>query len=157
MRSDPTDNGGLFIGRRPGTAPVRYRALPKPGSAARRTLDRIFAASILVGMGLVAVCFWGPIPAGWLWICGQINYRTGSVFFAIFIAFLGMLLTLLAGLAVMRALDHLWILVRRAAGYDQRTGVIGPVFGVASIIGATAFTVWLLFVGGLGPQLAPSL
>ena len=25
MRTDPTDNGGLFVGRRPGTAPIRYR------------------------------------------------------------------------------------------------------------------------------------
>ena len=157
MRTDPTDNGGLFVGRRPGTAPVRYRALPEQGSARRRTFDRLLAASILVLMGLVAVSFWGPIPAGWLWICGQINYQTGSVFFAIFIAFLGMLLTLLLGLAVMRWFDQLWILVRRAAGYDQRTGLIGPVFGVASIVGVTLFTIWLLFIGGLGPSLAPTL
>ena len=153
MRTDPTDNGGLFVGRRPGTAPVRYRALPKQGTARRRAFDRLLAATILVFMGLVAVCFWGPIPAAWLWVCGQINFRTGSVFFAIFIAFLGMLLTLLAGLAVMRALDQVWILVRRAAGYDQRTGMIGPVFAFAAIVGVTLFTLWFLLLAGPGPEL----
>ncbi len=156
MRTDPTDNGGLFVGRRPGTAPVRYRALPAEGTARRRAFDKVVAATLLVVMGLVAVCFWGPIPAGWLWVCGQINYQTGSVFFAIFIAFLGMLLTLLGGLAVMRALDQLWILVRRAAGYDQRSGVIGPVFGIASVIGVILFSIWLIFIAGLGPSLAPT-
>ena len=28
MRTDPTDTGGLFVGRRPGTAPVRFRGVP---------------------------------------------------------------------------------------------------------------------------------
>src|ERR1035437_6464624 len=37
--SDPSDNGGLFVGRRPGTAPVRFRSLPKRGSERRRRLD----------------------------------------------------------------------------------------------------------------------
>ena len=33
-RNDPTDTGGLFIGRRPGTAPLRYKADPSPGRRA---------------------------------------------------------------------------------------------------------------------------
>ncbi len=43
MRTDPTDNGGLFIGRRPGTAPVRYRGTPEKGSGRRRVVDALFA------------------------------------------------------------------------------------------------------------------
>ena len=31
MKTDPTDTGGLFVGRRPGTRPIRYRALPERG------------------------------------------------------------------------------------------------------------------------------
>jgi len=156
VRTDPTDNGGLFVGRRPGTAPVKYRTPPQTRGSRRRLGDDVLATSILLLMGLVAVTFWGPIPAGWLWIGAQIQHNTDSITLAIFIAFLGMLLTLLAGLAVMRRLDQFWILVRRAAGHDQRSGMIGPVFGVAAIIGGTLFTIWLLFIGGLGPSLAPS-
>ena len=156
MRTDPTDNGGLFVGRRPGTAPVRYRGTPERGSGGRRVLDAVFAASILVLMGLIAVCFWGPIPMAWLWIGAQIQYHTESVSAALAIAFLGMLLTLLAGLALVKRLDQFWILVRRAAGHDQRKGVIGPVFATAAIIGVTLFSIWLLFFAGLGPTLAPS-
>ncbi len=156
MRTDPTDNGGLFVGRRPGTAPVRYRGTPERATGGRRVMDAVFAASILVLMGLIAVCFWGPIPMAWLWIGAQIQYRTESVSAALAIAFLGMILTLLAGLAVVKRLDQFWILVRRAAGRDQRKGVIGPVFATAAIIGVTLFSIWLLFFAGLGPTLAPS-
>ena len=156
MRTDPTDNGGLFVGRRPGTAPVRYRGTPEPGGAARRTVDAIFAGSILFVMGLIAVCFWGPIPMAWLWVGAQIKYHTDSVSLGIFVAFLGMILTLLAGLGLMRRLDQFWILVRRASGHDQRNGVIGPVFAVAAVVGVTLFSIWLILIAGLTPTLAPS-
>ncbi len=155
-RNDPTDTGGLFIGRRPGTRPVRYRDVPERSQGARRVVDSIVAASLLVFMGLVAASFWGPIPMAWLWIGAQVKHQTGSISLFIVVAFLGMLLTLLAGLALMRRIDQFWILVRRAAGHDQRSGVIGPVFAVASVVGVTAFTIWLLFIGGLGPSLAPT-
>ena len=155
MRTDPTDTGGLFVSRRPGTRPVRYREVPERKQGARRVFDEIVAALILVVMGLVAACFWGPIPMAWLWIGAQIKYHTESIGLAIFVAFLGMLLTLLAGLALMRRLDQFWILVRRAIGHDQRSGLIGPVFAVAAVIGVTCFTIWLLGFAGLGPTLGP--
>ena len=156
MRTDPTDNGGLFVGRRPGTAPVRYRATPERAGGARRTADTFFSGLILFVMGLVAVCFWGPIPMAWLYIGAQVQYRTDSVTLALVVAFLGMILTLLAGLALMRRLDEFWILVRRAAGHDQRKGVIGPVFAVAAVVGVTLFTIWLVLIAGLSPSLAPT-
>ena len=156
MRTDPTDTGGLFISRRPGTRPVRYRDVPQRRRGARRLVDSIVAASLLVFMGLVCVSFWGPIPMAWLWIGAQAKHQTDSIALFIIVGFLGMLLTLLAGLALMRRIDQFWILARRAAGHDQRSGVIGPVFAVASVVGVTAFTIWLLFIGGLGPSLAPT-
>ena len=155
MRTDPTDNGGLFIGRRPGTAPVRYRDAPERKLGPRRVMDEILSASILGIMVLVAGSFWGPIPMAWLWIGAQVQYHSDSVSAALFIAFVGMLLTLLAGLALLKRLDGFWILVRRAAGHDQRTGIIGPVFAVASAIGVTLFSIWFLFIAGPGPSLAP--
>jgi hypothetical protein len=156
VRTDPTDNGGLFIGRRPGTAPVHYRDAPERRGDRRRHLDQALALAIAVVMVLVAGSFWGPIPAAWLWIGAQVQYYSGSISLGIFVAFLGMLLTLMAGLALVKRLDQFWILVRRAAGHDQRKGIIGPVFGVAAIVGTTLFVVWLLFIAGLGPSLAPS-
>ena len=156
MRTDPTDNGGLFIGRRPGTAPVRYRDAPKRKLGARRVMDEVFGAGILTVMVVVAASFWGPIPMAWLWIGGQLKYHTDSISLAIGVAFIGMLLTLLAGLALLKRLDQFWILVRRAAGYDQRKGMIGPVFAVAAVIGVTAFTIWFLVIVGPGPSVAPS-
>ena len=126
MRTDPTDNGGLFVGRRPGTAPVRFRALPKRGSDARQRVDGSLANSMLAGMiGLSLLC-WGPIPIACLWVGSQINYQTGSVGFGILAAFVALFVFLFGALSLLRRLDHAWILVRRAAGHDQRTGVHRP-------------------------------
>ena len=156
MRTDPTDTGGLFVSRRPGTRPVRYREAPQRRRGRRRLIDQLVAAAILGFEGLVAVTFWGPIPMAWLWIGAQVKHQTDSIGLFIVVAFIGMLLTLLAGLALMRRLDQFWILVRRAAGHDQRHGVIGPVFAVAAVIGVTLFTIWLLLIAGLSPSLAPT-
>ena len=43
----PTDNGGLFVGRRPGTAPVRFRALPQRGGERRQRVDGSLASLML--------------------------------------------------------------------------------------------------------------
>lgn len=155
MRTDPTDTGGLFVGRRPGTAPVRYRRLPDPGSPARRAVDRTLAGALLGLMVLACLCFWGPIPAGWLWIGAHVEAATDSISFGILTSFVGMLLSLVVALAALKRLDHAWILVRRAAGHDQRTGMIGPVFAVTAALGAIGFTIWLLGFAGLGPTLSP--
>ena len=156
VRTDPTDNGGLFVGRRPGTAPVRYRDQPQRAGDRRRHIDNALALAILVVMVLVVGSFWGPIPMAWLWIGAQIKTATDSVSLGLVCAFVGMLLTLMAGLALVTRLDRFWILVRRAAGHDQRKGILTPVFAVASIIGSVSFVIWLLFIAGLGPSLAPA-
>ena len=85
VRTDPTDNGGLFVGRRPGTAPVRYRDDPDRGGDRRRHVDNAIALAILVVMVLVAATFWGPIPMAWLWIGSQIQVLTDSVSLGIFV------------------------------------------------------------------------
>ena len=155
MRTDPTDTGGLFVGRRPGTAPTRYRSQPEPGSPRRRRVDGLVAHAVLGLMVVVNLLFWGPIPALSLWVASQVQYRTGSVSWGILLGFCALLAALFAGLAVLKRLDRAWILVRRAAGIDQRGGVLGRVFGTTAIVGAIGFTAWLLLIGGLGPTLAP--
>jgi hypothetical protein len=150
VRTDPTDNGGLFIGRRPGTAPVRYRALPDTGSTARRRADGALAALLLALQVVINLLFWGPMPAGALWIASQIQYLTGSVSFGIALGFAVLLVVLFGGLAVLKYVDHAWVLVRRAAGHDQRAGVIGPIFATCAVVCGSAFFFWLVFIGGLG-------
>ena len=148
MRTDPTDTGGLFVGRRPGTAPTRYRAQPDAGSPRRRRLDALVAHAVLGLMVVINLLFWGPLPALSLWIASQVQYQTDSVS-------LGILLGFLALLALLKRIDRFWILARRAAGHDQRQGVLGRVFATTAVIGTVGFTFWLLFIGGLGSTLAP--
>ena len=156
MKTDPTDTGGLFISRRPGTRPIRYRAQPRFSGALRQRLDRGMAVAILGLMVVVNLLYWGPFPLAWLWVGSQVDGATGSTFLGIIVAFFGLLFTLIVGLMVLRRLDLAWILVRRAGGHDQRGGMVVRVFAVTAVVGATLFFGWLFFIGGLTPQLAPS-
>lgn len=157
MRTDPSDNGGLFVGRRPGTAPVTYRDTPTESSEGRRRFDGAVAGALLGVMTLVGLTFWGPIPAAWLWVGSQVYWRTDDNLMAgLATSFIGMIATLMVGLMVMRRLDEAWILVRRAAGHDQRTGVIGRIFAITCIVGASIFTFWFLIIQGPGPSFAPN-
>jgi hypothetical protein len=153
--TDPTDNGGLFIGRRPGTAPVKYRALPERGTRRRQQVDTLLAAAILVLMVFVCLLFFGPIPVAWLWIASRVQYAFDTISLAILVAFVGMLFTLLLGLRVLRRLDLTWILVRRAAGVDQRDGVMSRVFAYSAALAAILFFGWLILIAGPGSTLAP--
>ena len=143
--NDPTETGGLFIGRRPGTAPLRYRATPATTSGARRRADGAFAAAILVIEALLLATLWGPQPAGWLWIGSHVFHETGSVIFGIVIAFLGMLATIFGTIALAMRLDRGWILVRRASGYEQKVGALERIFVISIVIAGSAFFFWFMF------------
>jgi hypothetical protein len=154
-RNDPTDTGGLFIGRRPGTAPLRYRGTPTPAGARRRMADRLLAASILVVETLLCVSLWGPQPLGWLWVGSQVDYETGSVEAGIVVAFLGMIATLFITLVIAKQLDHVWKLVRRAAGHAQKEGALERIFVISIAIAGTLFLFWFFVIEGPGPLVAP--
>jgi hypothetical protein len=154
-RNDPTDTGGLFIGRRPGTAPIRYRTPPERGSARRRIADVLLAGAVLLVEALVVLSAWGPQPVGWLWVGSQVDYHTDSVFLGITVAFFGLIASLIVTLVIATRLDHLWRLLRRAAGHDQRDGVLGRIFMVTAIVAAIGFTVWLVLLEGPTPSVAP--
>jgi hypothetical protein len=154
-RNDPTDTGGLFIGRRPGTAPLRYRGTPVTAGAPRRTADRLLAAGLLVIETLLCVSLFGPQPIGWLWVGSQVNYQTHSVSLGILSAFAGMLATLMITLGLARRVDHAWRLVRRAAGYEQKGGALERIFVLSAGIAAVGFVFWFLIIAGPGPELAP--
>jgi hypothetical protein len=150
MRSDPSENGGLFVGRRPGTAPVRYRALPHRGSLKRQRVDGSFANTLLVGMIVLSLLCWGPIPIACLWVGSEVNYVTGSVSIGILLAFVALFVLLFGALSILRRMDHAWILVRRAAGHDQRAGALGRVFGVTAAVCGLVFAFWFLIIHGPG-------
>jgi hypothetical protein len=140
--NDPTTTGGLFIGRRPGTAPLRYREQPPIATAGRRRFDSVLAAAILVVEALLLATLWGPQPAGWLWVGSHVFHETGSVGFGILVAFLGMLFTIFSTIKLTMDLDRAWILVRRASRHDQKKGALERMFVVGMAIAATAFLAW---------------
>lgn len=154
-RNDPSDTGGLFIGRRPGTAPVHYRDTPQRGQARRQRVDGALAHLVLFLEILVVGSCWGPQPVGWLWVGSQVNFHSDSVMLGITVAFVGLLATVMATLWVTVRMDGAWRILRRAAGYDQREGVLGRIFMWTAVICGTAFLVWLLLIEGPGSSLAP--
>jgi hypothetical protein len=150
MRSDPSDNGGLFVGRRPGTAPVRFRSLPKRGGELRQRVDGSFANLLLAGITLVSLLCWGPIPVACLWLGSEANYLSGSVGLGILVAFIALFVLLFGALALLRRMDHTWILVRRAAGHDQRSGALGRIFAVTAAVCGILFAIWFIVIHGPG-------
>jgi len=101
MRTDPADNGGLFVGRRPGTAPVHYRDTPERGSDRRQRVDGSLAGFLLAGIIALSLLCWGPIPIACLWVGSEVNYLTGSVSFGIVAAFAALFALLFGAVAVL--------------------------------------------------------
>jgi hypothetical protein len=155
-RNDPTDTGGLFIGRRPGTAPVHLRARPEDHrpSKQRRRFDEGLAALIFVCQVVLCVSLWLPVPLAGMWVGSQIvpfpSEMTGIV-----VAFLLIMLLLGVTLVILRRLDYVWKLVRRAAGHEQPRGALERIFVTVAVVAATAFLAWFLFIEGPGSMLVP--
>jgi hypothetical protein len=154
-RNDPTDTGGLFIGRRPGTGPLHYRGAPERGGPGRRRTDSLLAAAVLGLEVLVCLTLWGPQPVAWLWVGSQVDYHSGSVTLGIAVAFAGMIATLMLTLALASRLDRLWRILRRAAGHEQREGVLARIFATTAVLVGLAFLVWFVVLEGPAPSLAP--
>ena len=149
--NDPTDTGGLFVGRRPGTRPVRFREAPAGAAPTRRQADKLLAGFLLFVEMVLCITIWGPQPALALWFGSHVQYWTdGSVTLGIIAAFALMLLTLFVTLALARRVDHAWKLVRRAAGYRQERGALERIFVIALILVGGAFLFWFLIINGPG-------
>jgi hypothetical protein len=152
VRSDPSENGGLFVSRRPGTAPVRFRELPQRGGALRQRIDGSLAGVLLGSIVALSLLCWGPIPLLCLWLGSQVDYLSGSVSLGLLVSFVGLFAFLFGALAILRRLDQAWILVRRAAGYDQRGGVLGRVFAITAVVCAGIFMFWFVIIHGPGAE-----
>jgi hypothetical protein len=154
-RNDPTDTGGLFIGRRPGTAPLKYRADPNRDPK-RQRVDSLLANLVFALIVVIVLTAWGPQPVAWLWVGSQVDFHTGSVMLGIVVAFMGLLASLLVSLWITVRLDSLWRILRRAAGREQMHGVLGKVWMWTAIVVGAAFVFWFLIIEGPGPALAPT-
>jgi len=148
--NDPTDTGGLFVGRRPGTRPVRFRDVPASVRTGRRNADKLLSALLLLAETLLCLTVWGPQPALALWFGSHVQYWTDSVTVGIIAAFALMLVTLFTTLAIAKRVDHAWKLVRRAAGYRQERGALERIFVISLMIAGTAFAIWFLILNGPG-------
>jgi hypothetical protein len=153
--NDPTDTGGLFIGRRPGTAPMRYRPKPPEAGQARQNADKGFAVFLLIVETILGISVWVPQPLGWLWVGSHVKYWTGSISAGIVVSFAGMLLTLFVTLAIAKRVDHAWKLVRRAGGIAQERGALERIMVVSLIIVGAGFAFWFFVIAGPGPSIAP--
>jgi hypothetical protein len=154
--NDPTDTGGLFIGRRPGTAPVRYRVRPPVGSPGRRRFDAALAIGLLCLELLLCLSLFGPQPYGWLWVGSQVQYLTGFVTAGISTIMLGSVVSLFITLSLAKRVDHAWKLARRAAGHRQDRGALERIFVLAVVITVTVFGFWFLIIQGPGSSVFPS-
>jgi len=149
--NDPTDTGGLFVGRRPGTRPVRFRDVPADVAAARRRRDKLLSAALLTVETLLCLTIWGPQPALALWVGSNVQYLAGdSVTLGIVTSFAVMMLTLFGTLALAKRVDHAWKLVRRAAGYRQERGALERIFVISLMIMGSAFLFWFIILEGPG-------
>jgi hypothetical protein len=153
--NDPTNTGGLFIGRRPGTGPVRYPEV-EPTSDRRRRADGVLAYALLAVELLLCLTLFGPQPVAWFWIGSQVDYQTGYVTAGIATVMIGCLASLMITMALAKRVDHAWKLVRRAAGHRQEHGALERIFAISVAVALLIFTVWFFVVQGPGPSLAPA-
>jgi hypothetical protein len=150
-RDDPTDTGGMFIGRRPGTAPVRFRSARVEPTRGRRQFDRVLAYGLLALELFLCLSLFVPQPLFWMWVGGHVQYWTGYVTPAITATMAGCIFSLFVTMAIAKRVDHAWKLVRRAAGHRQERGALERIFAMSVAIAALIFIFWFLVIEGPGP------
>jgi hypothetical protein len=154
--NDPSDTGGLFIGRRPGTAPVRFREAPVARGRRRQRADKVLAAGLLALETLLCLSLLGPQPAAWMWIGSHVEHLTGAVTAGISTIMIGCLASLMLTMAAAKRVDHAWKLVRRAAGHRQERGALEVIFAISVGAALAVFSFWFFVIAGPGPSLAPT-
>jgi hypothetical protein len=113
-------------------------------------------AGVLLGLEtLVCLTLWGPQPLAWLWVGSQVDYRTDSVSLGIAVAFAGMIATLMLTLSLATRMDRVWRLLRRAAGKDQREGMLTRIFSISAVLAGAAFLLWFFILHGPAPSFTP--
>lgn len=158
MRNDPSDTGGLFTGRRPGSQKPQYPDIPERGSSRRQRADRTLAVGLAAIMVLIVVLTVGALPPGALWAVAHVPFLEQRLFLALCVA-LGIILSLALGaLWILTRMDRAWVLLRRGGGIEQRNGILPLIMAAGVSVALIAGGIYLIFLGGLastpmGPQL----
>ena len=145
----------MFIGRRPGTAPVRMRGTPVRKTPGRQRFDRGLAYGLLAVELVMCLSLFGPQPLLWFWVGSQVQYLTGFVTAGIGTIMLGTLASLMLTMAAAKRVDVVWKLVRRAGGHKQEAGALERIFAISVGVAVVAFSIWFLVIEGPGPSLGP--
>jgi hypothetical protein len=145
----------MFIGRRPGTAPLRIREGAVRGGEGRQRFDRFFAYGLLAVELVMCLSLFGPQPLFWFWVGSQVQHLTGYVTAGIGTIMLGTLASLMITVALARRVDVAWRLVRRAGGHVQERGALERIFAISVAIAVVGFSFWFFIIQGPGPSLAP--
>jgi hypothetical protein len=66
-----------------------------------------------------------------------------------------MIATLMITLAICARLDRAWRILRRAAGHEQREGMLARIFAVTAVVAGLVFLVWFVVLEGPAPSMAP--
>lgn len=156
-RTDPINNAGLFVGRRsrPAVAPARSETGASTSFLSRCGDECLALVALVIEVALV-ISVWTAQPVGWVWVASQVSYLSGSAALALVAGLGGMVFGLVVTLAVLKRVDHGWKLARRAAGRDQKDGVLEPLFMGAFVLFVPAFLVWFLVLEGPGSMVFPA-
>jgi len=123
-------------------------------TAAVRTLLRTGAGAALLLTIMVtgSIILWAGTPLAWLWIASQIQGSTESLGLSIMVAFVGVIVTVLALATLLSRLSDVYRANCRARGLeDPGHVVLENVLIVSAGISLAVFGVWFLFFAGADP------
>jgi ABC-type methionine transport system permease subunit len=98
---------------------------------------------VLIGLEVAGIAFmFAFVPFAWFWVGKQVGAATASIGAAIGVTFFGFVGTVVLNARLLQRIDHLWIELRRRAGYDQAQGVLTQVIVVSTTLALIAFFAW---------------
>jgi hypothetical protein len=116
-------------------------------------VSAVLTAAIMVGASLL---LWIGVPAGWLWIGGQIQGSTGNLGTAIAVMLFGSLASIVALAWLLGRLNRLHEHLLDARGAPREgPPLLEVVLVVTATVALVAFVIWFFVFAGPGPELAP--
>jgi hypothetical protein len=109
-------------------------------------------ALFLALMFLGSLGLWVGVPLLWLFVAGRIQGATGSLGAAVGLAMLGVLVSIVAMVPLLRWLGERHAHARLARGLeDLGNAPLEGVIVVSAVVALAAFVVWFFFLSGAEP------